>query len=83
MVLTDIRGCREVGVHEEHLLLVPASNPARLTEAVSRLLDDPALRARLGDAARERALTHFDQRRVATTSLATYALVADEKDLGW
>ena len=23
MVLTDIRGCREIGTHEEHLLLVP------------------------------------------------------------
>ncbi len=25
MVLTDIRGCREIGTHGEHLLLVPAS----------------------------------------------------------
>lgn len=83
MVLTDIRGCREVGTSEEHLLLVPSADAAALTEAVARLIEDPALRTRLGDAARERALAEFDQRRVAATSLTTYASVAAEKDLGW
>lgn len=75
MVLTDIRGCREVGVHEQHLLLVPPRDPPSLAAAVSRLVADPALRDRLGAAAHERAVAEFDQRRVAAVSLATYEAV--------
>lgn len=40
-------------------LLVPPGQPAALAEAVSRLLSDEALRARLGRAAAERARTVF------------------------
>lgn len=82
-VLSDIRGCREVGVHEQELLLVPPRNPQALTAAIGRLLEDAPLRARLGAAARARALTHFNQRAVAATSLATYAAVARRKGLSW
>jgi glycosyltransferase involved in cell wall biosynthesis len=73
MVLTDIRGCREIGTHEEHVLLVPVNDPQSLGYAVERLLDDTLLRRRLGAAARERALSHFDQRRIAQNSLTVYA----------
>ena len=82
-VLSDVRGCREVGAHERELLLVPPRDPRALTAAIGRLLEDASLRARLGAAARARALTHFNQRVVATISLATYAAVAREKGLGW
>lgn len=83
MVLTDIRGCREVGRHEEHLLLVPPGDPAALASAVSRLVADRSLRVRLGAAARERALREFDQVEVALRSLRTYADVAGRRGLGW
>ena len=83
LVLSDIRGCREVGRHEQEALLVPAGDAGALTAAVERLLDDPALRQRLGAAARERALAEFDQVRVAAVSLETYAAVARRKGLGW
>ncbi|KGN41390.1 glycosyltransferase family 4 protein [Knoellia aerolata] len=72
MVLTDIRGCREIGTHEEHLILVPPEGAQALSYAVSRLLDDPPLRARLAGAARVRALEEFDQNEVARRSLRTY-----------
>jgi len=75
MVLTDIRGCREIGDHGVHLLLSPPQDGAALTRAVARLLGDPDLRNRLGAAARDRAAQEFDQRTVARTSLATYALI--------
>jgi glycosyltransferase involved in cell wall biosynthesis len=83
MVLSDIRGCREVGAHDRELLLVPPRDPRALTTAIARLLGDGELRARLGAAARVRALAHFDQRAVADLSLATYAAVARKKGLGW
>ncbi|MFC7488060.1 glycosyltransferase family 4 protein [Knoellia sp. CPCC 206453] len=75
MVLTDIRGCREIGTHDEHVLLVPVNDPQALGHAVERLLKDALLRRRLGAAARKRATAAFDQRVVARRSLETYAQV--------
>ena len=83
MVLSDIRGCREVGTHGEHLLLTPPGDPRALTAALDRLLTEPGLRTRLGAAARRRAGEHFDQRAVARVSLETYAAVARAKGLPW
>lgn len=75
MVLSDIRGCREIGTNGEHLLLVPQRDPAALLAAIERLLGDDSLRARLGSAAAHRASAEFDQRRVAARSLETYRAV--------
>ncbi|MFF2045209.1 glycosyltransferase [Kitasatospora sp. NPDC058170] len=83
MVLSDIRGCREIGTHDEHLLLTPPGDARALTSALDRLLTEPGLRERLGAAARHRARAHFDQRAVARVSLETYAAVARAKGLPW
>jgi glycosyltransferase involved in cell wall biosynthesis len=83
LVLSDIRGCREVGDHEVHLLLVPPKDPDALCSAVTRLLGDQHLRKRLAVAARARALEHFDQRAVAHRSLSTYVAVARRRGLPW
>jgi glycosyltransferase involved in cell wall biosynthesis len=83
MVLTDIRGCREIGKHEEHLLLVPPRDVPALTDALRRLLEDGRLRARLGSAAQLRARAEFDQRSVARRSLETYVQVARGRGLPW
>ena len=82
-VLSDIRGCRELGLHGESLLLVPPRDAAALTAAVGRLVDDASLRGRLGAAAHLRATEDFDQRSVAAVSLETYAAVARRKGLSW
>ncbi|WP_431677591.1 glycosyltransferase family 4 protein [Kitasatospora sp. KL5] len=83
MVLSDIRGCREIGTHGEHLLLAPPGDARALTTALDRLLTEPDLRTRLGTAARSRALAEFDQRAVARVSLETYAAVARVRRLPW
>jgi ribosomal protein S18 acetylase RimI-like enzyme len=72
LVLTDIRGCREVARNEREGLLVPTRRPEVLAVAILRLLRDTELRKRLGTAARERALGRFDERRVADTVIGTY-----------
>jgi glycosyltransferase involved in cell wall biosynthesis len=69
MVLTDIRGCREVARKGIEALLVPPRSPAQLTEAIDLLLGDPDRRSRMGRAARERALQRFDERVVAARVL--------------
>lgn len=83
MLLSDIRGCREIGAHGQEVLLVPPRDADVLRDELSRLLDDGPLRERLANAARQRAVGNFDQRRVAGLSLETYATVAARKDLGW
>ncbi len=79
MVLTDIRGCRQIGRDGVEVLLIPAHDSDALTRAVGRLLDEPGLRTTLGAAARTRALHEFDQREVAKVSIETYAHVARRK----
>ncbi|MFN2390158.1 MAG: GNAT family N-acetyltransferase [Actinomycetota bacterium] len=65
LVLTDIRGCREVATPNVEALFVPKKDPRALAHAISYLLDDPEVRARMGAAARRRAETAHDERRVA------------------
>ena len=50
LVLTDIRGCREVGPGRRRGVLVPPRDADALTEAVERLLADRGLREGLGAA---------------------------------
>lgn len=83
MVLSDIRGCREVGEHQKHLLLAPPRSASALQEAISRLLVDEPLRQALAAAALRRAREQFDQRRIAAASLEVYALVARRRGLRW
>jgi glycosyltransferase involved in cell wall biosynthesis len=83
MVLSDIRGCREIGRDGTELRLVPPADSAALRAAIAELLGDAELRQRLGSAARERALAAFDQREVAMASITTYRAVADRRRLGW
>lgn len=83
MVLSDIRGCREIGRDEDEVLLVPPRDSAALRSAVERLLMDADLRARLGGAARRRALACFDQRRIADVSLEAYRTAACRRHLDW
>lgn len=81
LVLTDIRGCREVVRDGVEGLLVPPRDPARLAEAISHLIQDPALRHRLGRAARERARARFDQNRIADRLVAIYRKLLVLKDV--
>ena len=52
VVSTPVSGIPEVLQHEQNGLLVPADDAGALAHAIGRLLDDEALRARLGAAAR-------------------------------
>lgn len=72
MVLTNIRGCREVARDGMEALLVPPRDPRRLTVAIDRLLEDEVLRDRLSQGARARALERFDERAVAARVVEVY-----------
>jgi glycosyltransferase involved in cell wall biosynthesis len=59
IVATDVGGTSEVVTDGESGLLVAPRDPARLAEALERLLGDAALRARLGERARADVLAGF------------------------
>lgn len=59
-VSTDISGVPELLSSDETGLLIPSENPAALALALERLIRDPVLRARLGDAAERRVRGNFD-----------------------
>jgi hypothetical protein len=67
-----------VGTDGETGLLVPPNDPGALAGAIGRLLDDPHLRARLGDAGRQRVLGRFTWEVTARGTVEQYqALVAE------
>jgi len=53
-------------------LLVPPANADALADAMNRLLEDDALRQRLGEAARRYVGEHFTRQRMARAVLALY-----------
>lgn len=81
LVLTDIRGCREVARHGVEGLLVPPRDPHGLSAAIIQLLRDSSLRAELGTAARRRALERFDERRVADAVVGCYRELLTRKGI--
>jgi glycosyltransferase involved in cell wall biosynthesis len=72
LVTTDVPGCRHVVENGVDGLLVPPKNPAALAQAIGMLDDHPELRARLGGAARRKALALFDERTIVARTLDVY-----------
>lgn len=71
-ITTDSPGCREAIKPGETGLLVRARDPADLAEKIRMLIEDDALRIRMGQAGRRLAESQFDVRAVAQLHLALY-----------
>ncbi len=76
LVATNIPGCREAVVDGETGFLVPPRNAFALAEALVRLIEDPALRARMGAAGRARVEDHFSDAIICAKTLAIYERLA-------
>jgi glycosyltransferase involved in cell wall biosynthesis len=72
LVLTDIRGCREIVQDGRDGLLVPPGDPRRLERAIRTLLEDEGLRTKLGARARRRCVSTFSERRVGEILVRSY-----------
>jgi glycosyltransferase involved in cell wall biosynthesis len=73
MVATEVDGTPEVVIHERTGLLVPPANPVALAAAIERLLDDPALAARLASEGRKFVHENFAVRRQIEQTAALYS----------
>ncbi len=78
IVATNVEGNRDVLVDGESALMVPSENPTALASAISRLLADPQLRAKLGKAAETRARRDYSAARMATQYGVLYEEMAQQ-----
>ena len=72
VVSTRVSGIPELVDGEQTGLLVPPRDADALADALARLLDDPALRQRLGQAGRQRVLDEFELEQNSHELLALF-----------
>jgi glycosyltransferase involved in cell wall biosynthesis len=72
VVASNVGGLPEVVVDGQTGLLVPPDDPSALAAAIGRVLDDPALARRLGEAGRRQARERFSWDAVARRVEALY-----------
>ena len=72
IVTTDAPGCREVVRDGMNGLLVPVRDAVALAAALKKLIDDAALRRRMGEQSRLRAESEFGLETVIAQTLAVY-----------
>lgn len=72
IVASDVPGCREVVEPGVNGLLVPRKDPGALAAALGALLENAALRAKMGEAGRRKAEREFSDDLVAAQTLTVY-----------
>ena len=80
-IASQIYGISDAVVDGTTGLLVPARDVEGLTHALTRLIDDPALRHQLGQAARQRAIDVFSQTNLVTAWYNFYAKLSPLKTI--
>jgi len=76
VVATRVGGVPDVVTDGESGLLVASSEPRELADAMARLVDAPALRHRLGEAARQHIRSGYSVERMAERYLDVYRTAA-------
>jgi glycosyltransferase involved in cell wall biosynthesis len=79
-IVTDSGGSPELVVNGESGFVVPVEDSAAIADAIERLYRDPALRLRLGNAARERIGTSFRNEDTVQKTIALYRTLVDQDD---
>lgn len=76
IVVTDVTGNRDLVEHGYSGLVIPPEDPVALAHALSLLVEDPGLRARLADNAHQRLAEKFDVRHMGAAHLRLYEQLA-------
>jgi glycosyltransferase involved in cell wall biosynthesis len=82
LVLTNIRGCREIVRDRVDGFLVAPGNVAHLFEAIMKLARDDVLRMRMGAAARDGAVERYDEEKVSDRVVHSYRELLGRKGIG-
>ncbi len=72
IIATDVPGCREICLHEDTGLLVPARSVEPLADALARLAKDASLRETYGNNARRLSETEFAEGVIVAQTKALY-----------
>ena len=72
IVATDVPGCREIVRHNENGLLVPTHDSKALADAIRALIENPELRARMGDRGRQIVEAEFSEEIVVRQTMEVY-----------
>ncbi|GAO39051.1 putative glycosyltransferase [Sphingomonas changbaiensis NBRC 104936] len=72
VIVSDAGGLPEVVQDGTTGLIVPREDPAALADAISRLVDDKDLRARMGRAGRDHVQAHYEWGKCVDEMLACY-----------
>ena len=72
IITSETVGCREVVEDGVNGFLVPVKNVQALTKAMIHLIQDSALRERMGKAGRAKVEQEFEERSVIKTVMESY-----------
>lgn len=73
-------GCKDVVEDGKNGILIPPKNPVVLAAAIKKLINDEALRSKMGKCAREKAEREFSISRVIETHLEIYDSLIKDKN---
>ena len=77
VVTTDVPGCRDAIIPGVTGVLVPVKDAAALADAIQHLINDPALRERMGRAGRQLAEESFAIERIVDQHMTIYRELLD------
>jgi len=83
LVLTNIRGCRQVVESGSNGYLVSVRDSRALASSIQALVDDPELRRRMGDASAKKAKREFNEEKVVEIVMRAYRELASRKGIAW
>ena len=72
IVASDVGGIPEIITHGANGLLVPPGDPQALAQAIQKLIEDPRMARRLGDAASQAAFERFSAEAMAERYMQLY-----------
>jgi glycosyltransferase involved in cell wall biosynthesis len=72
IVTTDVAGCRDVVENGVNGLVVPPNDAPALADALGKLINDPALRIKMGAMGRQRVLEKYTNTHVNAATLEVY-----------
>jgi glycosyltransferase involved in cell wall biosynthesis len=75
VVAADTAGNRELVIHDQTGFLVPNGDRAGRARYANRLINDPGLRTRLGEAGRQRMTTQFGVEQMVARHVDLYQRV--------